>query len=181
MALKVGKKYSISRPVTPQRLAAAERRKESLHRTMTVTLVLVLLLVTGGIGYTWYMGKQKTAAIATAEPAPSRRIEMKPIKQDPNANVGVSVQILSTPVPPGQNASISIRTNQLANCSILVKYGETPSTDSGLTKKTADEYGTVSWSWTIPASTPEGKGSVKVDCASKVKSGSVTADLIVKR
>lgn len=181
MALKVGKKYSLRRPVTPQRVAAAERRKESLRRTTTITIVLALLLVTGGVGYTWYMGEQKTAAVATAEPAPSRRIEMKPVKQDPNAAVGVSVQMLSTPVQPGQNASISIRTNQNADCTIVVKYGETVSTDSGLIKKTADDYGTVSWSWTVPATAPEGKGTVKVDCARKAKSGSVTGDLIIKR
>lgn len=181
MALKVGKKYSLRRPQTPQRLAAAERRKASIRRTITGTLVLALLIGAGGIAYTWYMGKNKTAAFTAGTPVPSRRVEMKPLRQDPKANVGVSVQMLSTPVQPGQNASISIRTNQLAVCTIVVKYGEVASTDSGLSKKTADDYGTLSWSWTVPVSTPEGKGSVKVDCANKAKSGSVTADLIVKR
>lgn len=181
MALKVGKKYSLRRSPTPQRRAAAERRKESLRRTMTVTIVLAFVLMAGGAGYTWYMGEQKTAAITPEEPVPSRRIDIKPVKQDPNANVGVSVQMLSSPVQPGQNASISVRTNQLANCTIAVKYGEVLSTDSGLTKKTADDYGTVSWSWTVPATAPEGKAAVKVDCANKSKSGSVTGDLIVKK
>lgn len=181
MALRVGRKYSLRRSATPQRIAAAERRKASLRRTITGVIILTLVLVIGGVSYTWYIGEQKTAVMATAEPAPSRRIEMKPIKQDPNANVGVSVQMLSTPVQPGQNASISIRTNQLATCTIIVKYVDLVATDSGLIKKAADDYGTVSWSWTVPPATVEGKGTVKVDCANKAKSGSVTADLIVKR
>lgn len=181
MSLRVGKKHSLKRTVTPQRLAAAERRRATIRRTISGVLVLALLLGAAGAGYTWYMGEQKTAAFVAETPVPSRRVEMKPTAQDPNANVGVSVQTLSSPVQPGQNASISVRTNQLANCTILVKYGEVTATDSGLAKKAADEYGTISWSWTVPANAPLGKAPVKVDCANKSKSGSVTGDLIIAR
>ncbi len=181
MSLRVGKKHPLKRAATPQRLAAAERRKATFRRTVTGVFVLAVLLAGAGAGYTWYMGEQKTAAFVAETPVPSRRIEMKPTKQDPNANVGVSVQTLSSPVQPGQNASISVRTNQLANCTILVKYGEVIANDSGLAKKTADEYGTISWSWTVPANAPLGKSPVKVDCANKTKSGSVTGDLIIAK
>ncbi|MGB3945269.1 MAG: hypothetical protein WBK76_00310 [Candidatus Saccharimonadales bacterium] len=183
MALRVGNKYTLRRNVTPQRMAAAERRKASLRRTANTFLVLMVIAAIGGGAYTWYMG-QKAAPIADpgASKIRSKRITTGPPRQDPNANVGVSVQMLSpSEVKPGENASIAIRTNQLANCTITVKYGETLATDSGLIKKTADEYGTVSWSWAVPPTAPDGKAPVKVDCSNKSKSGTVIADLIVKR
>lgn len=181
MALRVRSKYSLRRSVTPQRMAAAERRKASVKKTTYVSGVMALLLVAGGVGYTWYTGEHTSNVVAAKAPAPSRRVEWKPVKQDPNANVGVSVQALTTPVQPGQNASISVRTNQLANCTIAVMYGKVPGTDSGLAKKSADEYGSISWSWSVAQTAPVGKATVKVDCANKTKSGSVTADLDVTR
>jgi len=183
MALQVGKKYSLRRSVTPQRMAAAERRRASIRRTTTILLVLTFVAISGGGAYTWYIGQQ-AAPVANVDTTQvrSKRITSEPPRQDPDANVGVSVQMLSpSEVEPGENASIAIRTNQLANCVITVKYGEIPGTDSGLIKKTADEYGTVSWSWAVPANAPEGRAPVKVDCSNKSKSGTVIADLIVKR
>jgi hypothetical protein len=180
MPLRVGKKYKIRRQITPQRLAAKERRRESLRRTTTGMIAVTLLIIAGGVGYTWYVGDKETAAIAIEEPVPSRRISIEPTKQDPNANVGVSVQMISSPVAPGANASVSIRTNQLANCTIAVTYDEIAAVDTGLANKKADAYGTVSWSWTVPQSTPKGKAKVKIDCATKKKSGSVTTDLIIQ-
>lgn len=180
MALRVGKKASFRRRITPQRVAAAERRRAAMRRTITSVIVLLLIAVSGGGLYTWYMGQQNGNVMADDEPAPSRRVEIKPVRQDPNANVGVAIQVLTSPVKPGENASMTVRTNQLANCTINVQYGSVKSTDSGLAKKQADEFGMVSWAWTVEPTAPEGTWPVRVTCATKKKSGMVEGDLTVK-
>ena len=180
MALRVGKKVSLRRRVTPQRVAAAERRRASFRRLSTTVIVLLFLGLIGAGTYTWYMGQQKTLAAESEEPTPSRRVELKPVRQDPNANVGVSVQVITSPVKPGENASVSIRTNQLADCTISVKYGDVTAADSGLVKKKADEFGLASWAWTVAPDAPEGAWPVRITCANQKKSGMVEASLVVK-
>lgn len=181
MALRVGRKASLRRRgATPQRVAAKERRRAALRRTVTSVIVLLLIAVSGGGLYTWYMGQQDNTVAADEESTPSRRVEVKPVRQDPNANVGVAVQVLTSPVKPGENTSITVRTNQLANCTISVQYGDVKSTDSGLAKKQADDFGMVSWAWTVEPTAPEGTWPVSVTCATKKKSGMVEADLVIK-
>lgn len=180
MALRVGRKVALRRRVTPQRVAAAERRRAGLRRMATSLVVLIFLAVSGGGLYTWYMGQQKSLAASGDEPAPSRRVEIKPMRQDPNANVGVSVQVITSPVKPGENASVTVRTNQLADCTITVKYGDVAASDSGLMKKKADEFGMASWAWTVAPNAPEGSWPVRITCATQKKSGMAEAQLVVK-
>ena len=180
MALRVGKKVSLRRRITPQRVAAAERRRKTVRRTITSMVILLLLAVSAGALYTWYLGQQKSLAVVEDEPTPSRRVDIRPVHQDPNANVGVAVQVLTSPVKPGENASVTVRTNQLANCTISVKYDTVTATDSGLVKKQADEFGMVSWAWTVAPTAPEGTWPVRITCATKKKSGMVEGDLTVK-
>lgn len=180
MALRVGRKVSLRRKTTPQRVAAAERRRATMRRTITSVVVLFLIAIVSGGVYTWYLGQQKSLAVSEEEPTPSRRVELRPVHQDPNANVGVAVQVLTSPVKPGENASVTIRTNQLADCTINVQYGSVKSTDSGLMKKQADEFGMVSWAWTVEPTAPEGTWPVRITCATKKKSGMVEGNLTVK-
>jgi hypothetical protein len=51
--------------------------------------------------------------------------------------------------------------------------------DPGLVKKTADEYGMVSWTWGVSRSVPVGKWPVTVTCAIGKHSGVVIGDLEV--
>lgn len=186
MALEVKKRYPVPRSrrsphKLPQRTMKREQRKKSAQRTVTSVLVLVVVAVGAGMAYTWYTGQQQQSALAN-QPAPERttRAIIKPQKVPSDARVGASVQTITPEVKPGENASLSIRTNPEAECSIVVKYGTITAVDSGLVAKMADEFGVASWSWTVAASSPTGKWPADVTCKNKKHSAMVRAEFTVK-
>jgi hypothetical protein len=141
---------------------------------------LIFLAVVGGFLYTWYMGGDNSAVaeevIDTTSDLPTLN---KPVIQATNVPVGVSVQSITSPITPGSNAMIAIKTNTYAKCKITVAYNKVLSKDSGLVDKTADDYGTVSWTWNVEPSVPLGKWPVTVTCANDTKYGLVIGDLVV--
>jgi hypothetical protein len=127
----------------------------------------MLAFVLLGVAYVFFSPAApatKPKAVDENATAPINSYTIKPTKPAANAGVGVSVGSLTTPVKAGSNADIEIRTTATSNCSISVIYNNTPAHDSGLAPKTADAYGIVSWSWTVPAGTPVGNWPVKVTC-----------------
>lgn len=146
---------------------------------MLAALVMLGLFIGGGVVYTLMAdnpGPTKAAAPKAQEPL---QHTLKPVQPAANAPEGVAVGSLTTPVKVGTNASIIINTNAGSTCSISVIYNSgVPSTDSGLAPKLADAYGVVSWSWTVPASTPPGNWPVKVTCLYHGRSGVVEANLV---
>lgn len=155
-----------------------------LARNIAISVVtLLVLIVGGGSAYTWYMG-QNTDGSALGVATPVETIadhEIKPSKPSPNTPVSASIQMLTTPVMPGENASITVKTTPTANCTIKVEYNKVASTDSGLTAKTADEFGIVSWAWTVEEGRPLGAWPVTVTCTHNKKSAMVRGDLVVKQ
>ena len=148
-------------------------------RNIAISFVVILVLAVGtGAGYTWYMGKQKVASTVVAEPVQTSPAII-PTKPAENASVGVSVQSLLTPITPGSNTSITIRTTPSAACTISVVYNDVPSTDSGLKAEQADDFGMATWTWTVGVSVPLGKWPVKVACSYNKHSGVVQGDLVV--
>ncbi len=178
MALQVRKRQLRRRSIA-QRQIARQRRSRILKQLSIAIGVLLFVAVAAGIAYTWYNG-QKPPASAIAKPA-EKKVAPKFARPTPrkDAKVGVSIQSLTSPVAPGDNASIIIRTNPEATCVIEVKYGETKSLDTGLVKKTADEFGIVNWAWTVETGTQTGKWPVTVTCKNQKNSGVVVGDLTV--
>jgi hypothetical protein len=179
MALEIksrGSTYHSSKNIRHQGVA-----KRRIIRTISTIFILLLLLVIAALGYTWYLGKyQKPVVVDTPQPKKNKVIE--PPKQfDETVKVGVSSQTFTDKVAPGKNASLYIRTNPLAACSIRVEYNKEASTDSGLVPKKADEYGVASWAWTVEESRPVGKWPVIVTCANAKNSGVLQLDLYVVR
>lgn len=158
----------------------AGRRARNIAITV---IVLLLLFVGGGAAYTWYMGKNSAPHLEKEAESSNRLLD--PVvdrpKMAPDANVNVSVQTLTSPLEPGMNALITVKTNPEAKCTIKVVYDKTPSADSGLTEKIADEYGVVNWTWTVEQTAPLGTWPVTVTCANAKKSGVVTADLKLEK
>jgi hypothetical protein len=66
---------------------------------------------------------------------------------------------------PGGHASVTVQTAPNSNCSIVYRTpAGTKSKAAGLTDKTTDVDGKVSWTWLIGGSTKAGTGSVTVTC-----------------
>jgi hypothetical protein len=184
MALEVKKRYPVphktrAHHTLPQRTYKREQRKQSIRRLTTSLMVLLVLALAGGIGYTWYMGKHKVV-VATQAPTLIKRPELKPVKASSIAPIGVATQMLMSPVKAGENSSITVKTNPEADCTISVTYNNVPAKDGGLTPKPADEFGIVSWAWTVAPGTPKGTWPVWVSCKNKKNSAVVRADLVVQ-
>ena len=146
-------------------------------------IVLIFILVGAGVAYIWYVGQYGNVEIADEEPtASTATVKLRnPTKIAANAKEGVSIQMLSSPVKPGENASVDVKTNPDSKCSIKVEYNKIPSKDSGLVTKTADEYGLVAWSWTVDPAAPIGKWPVTITCVWNKKSAVVIGGLVVKK
>lgn len=148
-----------------------------------VATSLIVFAVLAGIGYTWYMseyGESPQAVQAPVKPTGGIQDSSRPKISD-TATIGAVVQSITSPVVPGSNASIMVRTNPEATCTVSVIYDKTASKDSGLVQKKADEYGLVEWTWTVEGSAPLGTWPIEVSCANKKNSAVVQNDLhIVK-
>lgn len=154
-----------------------------IRNTLISVGVLLLLSVGGGVAYTWYMGQnsdENSPAMAVPVEAAVKPV-IKHVQPAANAKVGASVQMLTSPITPGSNASITVKTSPEAECTITVVYNKVPSKDSGLGLKIADEYGMVSWAWTVEGSVPLGKWPVTVTCTFNKKSAVVQGDLVVAK
>jgi hypothetical protein len=154
-------------------------RSKWLRNSFIAASILLVLFVGGGAAYTYYMGPDATQGAAVAAPVFTPEPTIKPVKPADNATEGVAVQTFTTPAPLGSNASIAVRTNATSKCKISVVYDKVASTDSGLSPKIADDYGTVSWTWTVGRTVPIGKWPVTVECAYHGRSAVVKADLLV--
>jgi hypothetical protein len=144
-------------------------------------VVLAGLLAGAGFGYVWWSGQQETPVLPQATLAPNRPTFSKP-KPSPNAPVSASVQSITSPVSPGEDVSMTVRTTPEAACEIFVEYdNDVKSTAAGLQPATADEFGMVTWEWTVEPTAPIGIWDAEVNCAAREKSAMVRGELEIKR
>lgn len=184
MGLRVKKRHPVamSRPhyTLPQRTLKRQQRRQTIRRTITAMLVVAVLAILGASAYTWYVGQQAPIAQSTEDtPFVPKRANITPPKIASNAPIGVAVQTYTPEVKPGENASVTVRTNPEAQCAIVVKYDEVQAQDSGLAPKVSDEFGLASWSWTVKVGTPAGEWPAEITCKNKKNSAFVKADIVV--
>lgn len=172
----------------PRQKAVNPRRARVIKTIRTTSLwigALLLLALGGGAAYTWYMGQQPLPqAIAVSSPADEVTEPVSAAKHmnpDPKAKVSAAIEMLTSPITPGMNATVNIKTNANADCAVLVTYNKVASKDSGLTPKTADEFGIISWTWTVESTVPYGTWPVKVTCTVNKQSAVVQGDLMVAK
>lgn len=152
----------------------------------------VLLVLCVGVGEVYVMfadnGSMPTAA-ASIQPAASIASsgEIKPSKPAPNIPESAAVEMATSPVAPGAQASVSVHTNAGSTCSIAVIYNfdyekkQTPVSDPALGEQTADDFGTVAWNWTISPTAALGPGRATVTCTYHGRHAMVIADLLVTK
>ena len=142
--------------------------------------ILLVVIVGAGIFYTWYMGNNsKINEIAPIESPKTTATAIIPTQPAENARESAAVELITSPIIPGSNASITIKTNPSSDCTISVLYNKVASTDTGLIPKVADNWGIVSWSWTVESSVPLGKWPVDITCVHNELSAFVRGDLEV--
>lgn len=150
-------------------------------RTISITTgSLLVLAIIAGLAYTWFIGRTPVAVV----PLDTSTIIQPVIKRTPvadNVQESASVQYITSPITPGTNAMVTVKTNPASTCTISVVYNKTASTDSGLSTKISDEYGSVTWAWTVEPTVPLGKWPVKVTCARGKLSAVVIGDLVVAK
>jgi hypothetical protein len=171
--------------VQPVPQSRVKRTLRVVRNILISTIVLAVLVVGAGVAYTWYMSRQPVSNLEAAPEPQSLAPIITPKKSNPNAKVGVSIESLSTPIPPGGEGSLIIKTNPDASCDIVITHKNTPPAkdtkvaDDRLSTQIADEFGVVNWTWNNPM-TPVGAWKVKVTCTLGEHSGVVQADLVVK-
>jgi hypothetical protein len=146
-------------------------------------IVLAVIFVGAGVGYVLITGGTPTEAKAEPvppSPEPGAAIP-KPRKPAPNAPESAGIESLDTPVKIGQNISMTVKTLPESVCTITFIYNNITSKDSGLVQKNADEYGTVTWSWTISSDVPVGKWPARVMCSYNKKSALVIGNVEVTK
>lgn len=161
-----------------QRIQRVNRIKNIV---IAVTMLLLVLLV-GGVVYTWYVGQHPLQSATQTVDTSSIAPKIKTYTPAPDANIGIVQQTFTATAAPGDNASISIKTNPGAACQISVKANNQYLPDTGLTPKVADEFGIVDWSWSVPKGVLPGSWPVEITCANAAKkSAYYKVDLTVTR
>jgi hypothetical protein len=170
VTLRVGKRWN---PQNWRSVGHRQYAKEQRQRLLSIALgsagVLFVLALIAGFVYVWYTGRLPVQApvVVTQEEEP---VATQPIKPKVT-RVGVAVQLLTSPVAPGEYASLSIHTSPLARCTINLEYNTAPVKDAALATKIADEYGVVTWSWTVSKNAPIGNWPLGVRCSYKKDAG----------
>lgn len=157
------------------------RIPKSVRNTLISIVVLLMIFVGGGVAYTWYMGQNTEDVLSVTTPVETPSIAPrapKSVKPAANAPASASVQTLTTPVAPGWNASFTVKTNPEADCTVTVTYDEVASADSGLGPKVADEYGLVSWTWTVDETAPIGEWPVEATCTTVAGKSAVVRGML---
>jgi outer membrane biosynthesis protein TonB len=75
-----------------------------------------------------------------------------------------TITSVTSPVSRNSYATVNARTARNASCSVTVTYNSGASTAQGLTPKTADGSGSVSWTWKVGGRTAFGTYPIHVDC-----------------
>ena len=159
------------------------RMPKGVRNTMISLFVLLVLFGAGGFAYTYYIDKQNsTNAINSGASSQPVDEAITPSKPSPKAPESASIEVLDTPIARGQTDMVSVKTQATSTCTITANYlGGTNIVDPGLIKKTADDFGTVSWNWNIAPTAPIGQGMVKVYCYFAGKSAMVEGNFQVTK
>jgi len=80
----------------------------------------------------------------------------------PTDEVSLEIVSVTSPVNPGNYATLEARATPEAQCSITVYYKSGPSTAQGLYPKQADNNGDVSWTWKVGSRTTPGSWRIVV-------------------
>lgn len=118
---------------------------------------------TNGRGLWGLTSSSSTTAIPTPTQSPaSTSTTARSSIPSPSGSLTLQIVSVTSPVNPGDNATLIAQTIPGANCEITVYYKSGPSSASGLGPKTADSSGRVSWTWKVGTNTSPGNWQIVV-------------------
>lgn len=91
----------------------------------------------------------------------------------------VTVTSVTSPVRPGNTATLVASSESGARCTIRVNYKSGPSTAQGLDPKNTNASGSVSWSWFVGTRTTAGSWPIDVRCTKDGQSASTRTHFTV--
>lgn len=87
---------------------------------------------------------------------------------------------LTSPVSPGDDASITIQTAPNAACIITVRYKSGPSKARGLYPQNADGRGMVTWTWRVGSRTTPGRWPIIIACSAGGREVTLQTSFVVR-
>ncbi len=176
-------------PVRNRARTSQSSKSRSMRRAWLILAIITsLILLIVGLFLLWLWLNKPQVAGNKALDAPSQpRQQLTTHKPPANTPIGSTIQSISSPIAPGGNASLTLRTTESAVCNIKVvhlddKMNEVARvTDSGLGDKKADDFGVVMWSWTMPAGAAIATWHADITCTRGDKSTRSLGDIVVKR
>lgn len=127
-----------------------------------------------------------TAAVSpTPTPSPSPKPSLSPsptpvpsptpspVQQPPPALTPISFLNAPLTAAPNQTVTLSVRTGANVYCTIEVDYASGPSSAQGLTPKTSNSSGSVSWTWKVGGKTTPGTWPITVSCGNNSASTTI--------
>jgi hypothetical protein len=100
---------------------------------------------------------------------------------DAKKTLDVSITKITSPVKPGDDASVAIKTDAGALCKIEVKLKSGPSTAAGLKSQRADDKGVATWNWKIAPNAAIGEWPVTINTSLKGAKGTATGTLKIAK
>jgi hypothetical protein len=100
---------------------------------------------------------------------------------DAKKTLDLSITKLTSPVKPGDDATVAIKTDPGALCKIEVKLKSGPSTAAGLKSQRADDKGVATWSWKIAPNAAVGDWPVTINVSSKGAKGTAAGTLKIAK
>jgi hypothetical protein len=146
-----------------------------IRNTTKAILILIFVCLILGVAYVYLVDKTKPLPPKTVSSSDDQAISPLPPATPPSATSaeGVALQAMTTPVQLGAVFYLSAETNAGSLCTAYIDYPGTDGTDPNLSNQEANEYGNVTWTWTVPAKAPPGTWPLTVTCYYHGRSGVV--------
>ncbi|SHI13688.1 hypothetical protein SAMN02745823_02719 [Sporobacter termitidis DSM 10068] len=109
-----------------------------------------------------FPSKASPSSSPSPKPSPSPSPEQTPASKPSPSPASIELVNLTSPVKHGTNATITIKGQPNTDYDITVYYKSGPSTASGLTEKTSNSSGKVSWTWKVGTRTTPGTWTITI-------------------
>lgn len=159
------------------------RRSSTIRKTIITIIALVVVFAVAGTVYVLVTDRSTPQPEQATTPVAPKEDNSLPTPRLPGANApeGVAIDSILSPTKAGTNTSLSATTNAGSSCIIIVSNQKLKMKDSGLAPQTANDYGIVSWTWSVPSSTKTGNWLIKVTCTYNKRVGVAQSNLEVTK